>query len=154
MKKIYALVILSIFILEGCQTESKTTSRYQDPKYKEGQQWDYQTRKGEENSYLTILKVEQYDDKEVIIHIAVEEAKMKNPNLANGYSNRIAHLPFSRQALEKSGLKLKKESEAIPHFSEGYQQWKQAFNAGKAGFFTTTVAEAVEFVEQEMKKKE
>ncbi len=46
-------------------------------------------------------------------------------------------------ALEKSGLKLLKEKVDLPDFEEGYQMWRQAHDAGKAGAFSVTVAEGI-----------
>jgi hypothetical protein len=100
------------------------------------------------------LKVEKYSDQEIVIHIAVDEAKIKNPTSEGGISKRVGHLPLNRQALEKSGLKIKKEQGEIPSFTQGYQQWRQAFDQGKAGVFSIPVSEAVNYIEQAMNNQE
>jgi hypothetical protein len=35
-----------------------------------------------------------------------------------------------------------------PAFADGYGEWRRAFDAGKAGAFTITVSEGVDFMEQ------
>lgn len=52
---------------------------FQDDKLKSGQIWEYNTRSGEENSRIIILKVEQSNKGEIIVHIAVNNTNIKNP---------------------------------------------------------------------------
>jgi hypothetical protein len=49
VKKLYLLIAFGILALQGCQSQLKEPMNYQDSKYKDGQQWYYQTRKGEED---------------------------------------------------------------------------------------------------------
>jgi len=35
----------------------------------------------------------------------------------------------------------------LPDYEEGYGMWRKAFEAGKAGIYTITVAEAVDVME-------
>lgn len=65
----------------------------QDDKFKVGQIWKYNTRTGEDNSTLTILKVEKYDSAGVVIHIYVNGRKVKNPQRPSGFYDDIGHLP-------------------------------------------------------------
>ena len=55
-------------------------------------------------------------------------------------------MPFAESAIERSVTSLERESGPVPDFAEGYQQWRQAFDAGKGGVFTITVAEAFDAV--------
>ncbi len=43
-----------------------------------------------------------------------------------------------------------KEKEDLPDFEEGYKIWKEGFDAGRAGFYTITIAEAVEIAEKSL----
>ena len=45
-------------------------------------------------------------------------------------------------------MKLVKESSDLPNYDEGYQLWREAFVAGTAGFYMTSVAEAVGIMEE------
>ena len=39
-------------------------------------------------------------------------------------------MPFSEQAIDKSVVKVLKEKVELPYFEDGYQAWRQAFDAG------------------------
>ncbi len=124
---------------------------YTDSKFKKGQVWAYKTREQEENSYLTILKVEKYDKQGIVIHVAVSNVQLQNPDKEGGISDKINHLPFSRQALDESVVAIRRSNCQIPNFTEGYLHWANGFEEGKAGVFTVPVAEAVAFVEHSIK---
>ena len=96
-----------------CKKENNENN-FQDDKFKVGQIWDYQNRTGEENSKITILKVEKYYGKEIVIHIYVNGLKIKNELRANGVSDDIGHLPMSKESLDKSVTKLISENNKLP----------------------------------------
>jgi len=123
-----------------------------DSKYKVGQQWSYSARPGEEKSYLIIVKIDNDPKLGRIIHIALRGLKIKNPRSPNGISEEISHMPFLEDAIEKSGLKLLKEKVDLPDFEEGYGIWRQAHDAGEAGAYSITVAEAVGVMEAALNK--
>ena len=116
-------------------------------KYKVGQKWSYQSRSGEEKSYLVIVKIEHDPKLGKIIHIAMRGLRMKNPHSPDGISENVNHMPFAQEAIDKSGLKLLKEKTDLPGFEKGYQSWREAFDEGNAGIYTITVAEAVQVME-------
>lgn len=115
--------------------------------YKPGQIWSYKNRKGEEDSYLTILKVEEYSEAGTAIHVAVYNVNIIGPKSGVFYGQTISHMPFSREALEDSVTELKEDTSALPDFEEGYNDWKEQFEKGNAGIFSITVAEAIGFIE-------
>ncbi len=78
---------------------------------------------------------------------------MYNPNVASGYSNFIGHLPFSENSISKSVTKLIGQNDNLLDFSEGYNQWKEAWDNGKAGFRTIDLKDAIEGVYSVMKQK-
>jgi cyclopropane fatty-acyl-phospholipid synthase-like methyltransferase len=94
-----------------------------------------------------ILKIETYPKLGKIIHIAMRGLKMKNRRSPDGISEDVNHMPFSEKATEKSGLKLLKEKVDLPDYAEGYRLWREAFDAGQAGIYTNTIAEAVSVME-------
>jgi hypothetical protein len=116
-------------------------------KYKVGQKWSYETRSGDEKSYLVIVKIDHDPKLGKIIHVAMRGLRMKNPHSPDGISENVNHMPFSQEAIDKSGLKLLKEKTDLPGFEEGYRSWREAFEAGRAGIYTITVAEAVQVME-------
>ena len=119
----------------------------QDEKYKVGQIWNYQTRKGEENSTLIIVGVEKNKKLGTIINIYVDGLKVKNSNVENGFSDKIQHLPFAKDAIDKSVIKLVGIAKELPDYKDGYNEWKSEFENGKAGVFTISVKEAINAME-------
>jgi TonB family protein len=137
-------LLLSLFILSASLT---VDAQETEAKYKPGQKWSYKTRPGEEDSYLIVLKVDNDAELGNIIHIALRKLKMKNSRNSEGVSENVNHMPFSQEALEKSGLKLLEEKTDLPDFAEGYEIWREAFDAKRAGVYSITVAEAVTVIE-------
>ena len=94
----------------------------QDDKYVVGQIWEYHTRKGEEKSTLIIVGVEKHKKLGTIVNIYVGGLKIKNPNADNGFSDEIQHLPFSKDAIEKSVTKLIGTTKKLPDYKDGYKE--------------------------------
>lgn len=53
-------------------------------------------------------------------------------------------MPFTRDAIERSVVKVAKEDGPVPDFNEGYDEWRRACG----GVYTITVAEAIEVSEK------
>ncbi|PFH10091.1 hypothetical protein BCF11_2500 [Collimonas sp. PA-H2] len=105
----------------------------------EGQVWAYTTRPDESDSTLTVLKIEQYKDLGQVIHVRIDGIRMRNPLKGNIVTD-IPHLPFRSAAIQRSVTKLLRRSSSVPNFKEGYDTWREAYDAGKAGAFETDVA--------------
>lgn len=137
------------FSLFRCKEQSNNRN-FENNKFKVGQIWNYKTRKGEENSIIEILKVEKYEKDVIIIHVYIKGLKIQNPNNPSGISDDIRHLPFSKNAVEKSVTALVSENNELPDFMEGYKNWKNAFDNNTGGIFSISVKEAVQYVEETM----
>ncbi len=111
-----------------------------------GQVWQYDTRPSEEKSILIILSIDDEED-HTIIHV-----RLDNINFVN--NGCIQHLPFSDDAIMNSVTAFIKHLDAVPDFKAGYDQWKQEFEAGKAGYWKIPVKEAIEAIDQVMNKKD
>jgi hypothetical protein len=118
-----------------------------DSEYQPGQVWAYRTRPGEDSSTLTVLRVERADTLGVIVHVAVEGLAIRNPKAPDGLIRRASHLPFAKEAVDRSVVRKVRDGGPVPDHAEGYSEWRRAFNAGKGGVFTITVAEAVALLE-------
>lgn len=127
------------------------TTETNKSKYKVGQVWSYKTRPQEPNSTFTVVKVESSEKLGTIVHVSLQGLKVKNSRHKNGFSDTVSHMPFSEKAIDQSVTKLVKENADLPDYQEGYNQWKQAFDAGKGGIFTITVAEAIEVIEKPLR---
>ncbi len=78
-----------------------------------GQVWRYNTRPGEEASRVTILKVEPDERLGNIIHVAVHGVRIQAAASPGG----VCHT--------------------------GYHTWRQAFDDGKAGVWTLSLADTI-----------
>ena len=117
-----------------------------DKKYQPGQVWQYKTRAGEEGSRITVLRVERLLKVGVIVHVRVDRIRLRN--CAGGpEADNFQHMPFTKDALDRSVTKLEKDSVAIPDLS-GYEQWR----ADCGGVYTITVAEAIKAAEYTFNK--
>lgn len=116
--------------------------------YQQGQKWCYKTREGETASRVFIAKVDEHDKLGNIYHLYIDDIRLKNPYLESGVQDFLPHTPVSEKTLEKSLTTLENEAytEEID-ISEGYQEWREAFDNGKAGIYTISIAEIITIVE-------
>jgi len=133
------------FMVQNNQTVKQKETN--DSKFKVGQKWSYRARAGEESSYFIIVKIDNDPKLGRIIHIAMRGLKIKNPRSPDGLSESVSHMPFAEEAIEKSEVKLLQEKVDLPDFEEGYRLWREAFDAGRGGIYTITVADAVTVME-------
>lgn len=118
--------------------------------YQVGQEWNYKTRNGEENSTLKILKIEEFPTMGKVIHISIGQLKMQNPNSKEGFVETLSHIPISKEALDKSITVLKNEKTSIPDYEDGYNYWKNEFDKGQAGVFSISVSEIISGMEKNL----
>jgi len=147
------LILLLFTVLLSCNRQSKimlidTT----DSKFKVGQVWKYKTRPNEENSRLTIAKVENEPKNGNIIHITVTNLKIKNPHAPSGYTDLIGHMPLAESAVAESATELSNEMPDLSSYKEGYQDWREAFDNGRGGIWTLPVSECVAAMEEVVNK--
>ena len=109
-----------------------------DEKYKPGQVWSYKTRANEQESTLTILRVEETPEKKRIVHIRVDHIQLTNCT-GKPAPDTFEHMPFSKEALNESVIKVV-HTGAVPDFRSGYSEWRIAWDAGNAGYYTISVA--------------
>ncbi|OWR13812.1 hypothetical protein CDW55_05550 [Chryseobacterium sp. VAUSW3] len=121
----------------------KTT---QTPTYKVGQEWHYHTCPGEEESTVKITKIEYYTAVGCIIHIAILNVNIQNPQHPNGLKE-ILHIPIAEAALRKSTTQLKDDRCELPDYEFGFVHWKNLYDEEKAGYFDTSVDEIVNYLE-------
>jgi len=142
MKKL--VIIMTLFSIVGHAQASD---------YSEGQVWAYKTRPGEEKSTVLINKVESNKKLGRIFHISVSRVRVKNKHIEGGITSELPHFPVSEETLKKSLTKLVGKSKPNPDYIEGYNTWKEAFDAGQAGIFTISVSEIIGFVEETVNKQ-
>ena len=138
-RRIIAMSLLTL-LFGACSKPPGVLTDQPASKFRAGQVWAFKTPPNQPNAKLTVLRVESGGKLGTIVHIALSDV-----SYGNGQT-QIQHLPFAESAVEQSVTVLVRESGPVPDFAEGYQQWRQAFDAGKGGVFTVTVAEAFEAV--------
>lgn len=124
------------FLFGGCSRQPAPPTS----KFHAGQVWAFTPPTNQPNARLTVLRVEDGGKLGTIVHIAISGV-----SYGSGQT-QIQHLPFAESAVERSVTKLERESGPVPDFADGYGQWRQAFDAGKGGIFTISVAEAYDAV--------
>jgi hypothetical protein len=149
------LTVLGLVLAGGCKDRSSGQMQLTDlgathPKYKPGQTWRYRTRAGEEQSTLTILRVERSPKAGTIVHVGLAGLRMKNPQAPGGETDSASHLPFTEKAVDDSVTTVARQQGPVPEYLDGYNTWRKAFDAGKGGVFTTTVAATVGVMERAM----
>ena len=117
-----------------------------DSKFRPGQVWQYNNRAHEKGSTLTILKIESLPKIGVTIHIRVDKVRLRNCT-GGPEPDNFQHMPFAREAVERSVTKLAREGD-VPSFQEGYNQWRK--DCG--GVYTITVADAVRIAEETFRR--
>ncbi|HEX9511661.1 MAG TPA: hypothetical protein VF939_14325 [Puia sp.] len=154
MNRNLVIMMAGLFsFLSGCKGQGRKAEEFFSiGKFKVGQIWKYDNREGEDSSTLTILKLEKYDVGDTIIHIRVDGLNIYNPQSTAGKTTEIGHLPYSEKALSKCVTKLVGQNNNLPDFSDGYNQWKEAWDSGKGGYWTADLKEAINGIDQGMRQ--
>jgi hypothetical protein len=137
------LACLGLVMAAGAMAATPTVDRYA-----EGQVWEYQTRPEDKGSLLKIQKIEAspgFTKTGPVYHVSIIGIHFAGLPI-NG---TLQHAPFSRVSLDASVTKLSSSKAAFPDANGGIAEWRKA----QGGIFTVTVAEAVSFAEQTMRKQ-
>jgi len=119
-----------------------------------GQVWTYKHRNGEDNSRITIVKVDEEPDYGIVVHVYISDLAIPNDSAPDGITNFICHMPFVAGAVSDSVVELESDSTAeMPDFEDGYRLWREAFEQEEAGVFEVSIAEGVDFVQQTLSGK-
>jgi len=138
------LPTIAVLTLSAAGGDKRNLREVKDEKYQPGQVWSYKTRPGDESSTLTILRVEAALQDTRIVHIRVDGIRLKNCT-GGSEPKTVEHMPFAKESLDASVTQeIRKGS--VPPFQSGYSDWRRGWDEGKAGFFTSTVAQAVDVI--------
>ena len=117
-------------------------------KYHEGQIWQYDTRKGEENSLVYIVKIDNEERYGSIYHVYADNLFISNPYVESGMQSELFHVPVDEKTLIQSLTKLVKENNnSMPDISDGYSTWREAFDKGEAGVFNISLKNIIQIIE-------
>jgi len=112
-----------------------------------GQVLIYKCRAGEEESRVTVFKVDSVSESS-IIHIRIDSLKLTNKDTGEIVGEQIAHLPIDLKSFKESICEL--ESLTAAFVTEGYWIWKKEFDAGNAGVWATEISEVINLIETSM----
>ena len=119
--------------------------------YAVGQLWACQGRHDGERPTLLINRIDQHPlGGGNIYHVTLDALQIRNPRLAEGLMTQLAHAPVTEQTLERSQLQLIGQRAPDPVYLQGYDQWREAFDAGNAGSFGVSIATILEIVERQL----
>jgi hypothetical protein len=97
--------------------------------YEVGQIWTYKTRPQETNSTLMILRIDNSSKLGPVIFVGVNDVRVAHPS--GKILSSMSPLPFTRDALDKSVLKVVGKTDKLMSSNFGYQKWREAQLAGK-----------------------
>ena len=136
---IHRILIALFFLFAGSQ------ARAEEPAFAVGQTWRYETRKGEGDSRLVILRIDDAAKEGRIVHVGIVGAKLVLAPGQPAQPWQIDHMPFAEVALRRSVTKLEAEpSKAVfPEFEPHYVAWKKVADAGNRQMWSAPVSKAV-----------
>lgn len=110
--------------------------------YEVGQVWSYQTRPEEPDSTLMILRIDNTSKLGQVIFVGLQNVRVKHPS-GRAFSS-MSPLPFTKEALDKSVVKLVGKADKLMSSDFGYMKWKEVQRAGKQpSTYTTPVRDIV-----------
>lgn len=152
VKGLLIMGVLSIIAaMFGCG-KAKAPPQSLNSQFAAGQVWKYKTRPVEPESRVIIGRIEKVGNAETIIHVKLTSLRINNPGAPGGVSTFVSHTPISEDKLKESVTELEAENGDLDGFEEGYNTWQDAHRTGGAGFFTTTLSEIIEFIEEAFNK--
>ena len=120
--------------------------------FEAGQLWSYQTRPGDEASLVLIDLVETVPKLGTVYHISVLQVHFASWKDNSRPETDLPHFPVLKEALEKSVVSNVGKRAPLDAYREGYETWRSAFDAGRAGAFSVSISEIVSIVEATIEK--
>jgi hypothetical protein len=119
-----------------------------------GQTWTYETRKGETDSRLTIVRIHAEPKGPRIVFVAVHGLSIRFAANGPSYPWERCHLPVLETALRRSVVKLEREQSSVeaPGFDQTYADWRKQADTGKPPYWTLPVARAIDALETMIRK--
>lgn len=116
--------------------------------FEAGQVWSYHTRAGEALSRVTICRVDAATSAGPVVHVQVAGVAIRNPADDGGVSTTAGHLPLTVEAFQQSVVALESGGATCAGFEDAHASWRSAVEAGRAGAFHVSVAEALEVLQR------
>ena len=113
-----------------------------------GQIWKYENRDGEDDSRLTVVRIDDDSEYGNIVHVYISGLKIPNESAPGGLTTFICHMPFIEDSIRQSVSELENSVDDLPDFEDGYLLWRKAFEDSEAGVFEVSVSDGVEIIQQ------
>jgi hypothetical protein len=114
--------------------------------YEVGQIWSYKTRPQEKNSTLMVLRIDNTSKLGQVVFVGLKDVRVMHPS--GKILSSMSPLPFTKDALDRSVIKLLGKTDKLMESNFGYQKWKEAQFAGKQPpTYVKPVAEIVNALE-------
>ena len=97
--------------------------------YAVGQIWTYKTRPKEPDSTLMIVRIDNTSKLGQVIFIGLRDLRVQHPS--GKVVASMSSLPFTKEALDQSVVKLVGKTDKLMQSNFGYAKWKEAQFAGK-----------------------
>jgi len=110
-----------------------------------GQKYSFITDEDHPSPYFVVCAIDSEQGVD-IASIFIGGLRFKNSMTDSGYGTEISHAPVQVQSLLDSNPSLIAENVEIPDYQEGYKVWREAFEAGEAGYFTISAADVVKTI--------
>lgn len=118
-----------------------------DTTFAVGERWKFDSvRAGARGATFTVLRIESDTAQGTIIHVGIDGVRIPSARAPGGFIEAIGHMPCTRVAIVASKPVLVEKGVALPDFEEGYAMWREAFDSGRGGVFSVSLADAVEFM--------
>jgi hypothetical protein len=93
--------------------------------YEVGQSWSYETMPGFESSRILIGAIETIPEVGDVICITLTNAPMPKPDGSAPDTATIPFIPFARDAIDQSVIKLDGDEELPEHFADLLANWME-----------------------------
>ncbi|HBK47239.1 MAG TPA: hypothetical protein DDZ67_12565 [Xanthomonadaceae bacterium] len=119
--------------------------------YAVGQVWRCKGRTADENPSLLIDRIDAHPKGlGEILHITVRDIQIKHRGLPGGIMTSLPHVPVIAQTFELSDAELIGTEQPDPTHIKGYAEWREAFDAGRAGSYGIKIASILDIVERQL----
>ena len=139
----FSAALIALALSQPVEAEEDLRSATSE-KFSVGQVWKYKVREGESGARVHVGKIEAIRD-HVIIRVKLTGLEIK---VAGSVGSVVGHAPIAEDALARSVTEVSSEPADLEGFADGYSGWREAFDAGNAGWFTHSLAEVVAMIEQ------
>jgi hypothetical protein len=115
--------------------------------YRAGGVWTFRSAPLPE-SRVVIGKIDAHERLDQVFSVSIKTVPLATGATGEIRVGDISHVPVTKSVLDTSLLEQVGIGEPSEAFAEGYRQWREAFDSGKAGVFTIEISKVVETVNQ------